>query len=208
VLRRLALAATLCCLASTVWVAPAWALNVDGKLGIGLEETLTGMHARIGRTLSTNRAALPDVLASGLAIRGFVGDWGIEGIVGGGWHSPEGKPNEGSLFGAVGVLYQALRSPHVNLGAGVRLLGGLARVNQTTTTGSVQTAWRYGFAGEIPLRAEYFFSSAFSISASVGVVVAFNGADGNPLTGNTNSTDVAIAYADFSGGVGFTYYFR
>ena len=92
--------------------------------------------------------------------------------------------------------------------AGIRLLGGLARVNDKTVSGGVQPVWRHGFAGEIPLRAEYFFSSAFSISGAVGVVVAFNGSDRNPLTGSVNSTDVALAYADFSGGVGFTYYFR
>ena len=47
-----------------------------------------------------------------------------------------------------------------------------------------------------------------AISGAVGVIVALNSAEGNPLTGDVNSTDVSLAYADFSGGVGFTYYFR
>ena len=88
-LRRLALACLMSCLA-----APAWAMNVDGKVGIGFEESLTGMHARIGRTLRNNRGNLPDVLASGLVVRGFVGDWAIEGMVGGDFHAAEGQAKE------------------------------------------------------------------------------------------------------------------
>ena len=190
-------------------VAPAWAENVDGKLGIGFEETLTGTAAsQLGALRDSSgkitAATLPDLRPAGLALRYYIGNIGIEAIVGAGWHLPDHKAMETAGFVSLGVLYNVFRAPSVNLALGARVLTGWARLDGSS--GSAE-AMRVGVTGEIPLRVEYFFAPAFAIAGAVGPVLSFNRSRTNPLTGATNSFDVAIARGDFSGGIGFSYYF-
>ncbi len=101
--------------------------------------------------------------------------------------------------------YNVFRAPRVNLSAGLRVDTGFARA--VDDAGNA-TAFRVGAALEVPLRAVYFLSEQFSISASVGPVVAFNRSDANPLTGARNSTSLSLFSGGFSGGLGFTVWLR
>lgn len=195
-------------LACAVMSAPALAHNVDGKLGIGFEETLTSIGSRQwfgsqGASASLSTRPVPDIPASGLAVRRYFGNLGIEGVVGLVSHWPSGHPAEVATFLSVGALYNVVRAPSVNLAIGVRLMGSLARSNDEGVAG----AWRYGMAAEIPIRVEYFFSPNFAIAGAVGPTLAVNSSGRNPLTGSSGSLDLALTHGDFSGGVGFSYYF-
>lgn len=200
----------LACLASTLTAVSANAMNVDGKFGIGFEETLTSVGVRQSRDLAGTATALPDMDASGLAARWYLGNLGLEAIVGAGLHRPR-QPATGSadteytMLLSAGAFYNVYRAPSVNLAIGGRLLNGWSRRNDQS---GQATAWRYGLALELPLRVEYFFSPAFAIGAAVGPVLTWNFAAGNPLTGVANSFDISLTRGDFSGGLGFTYYFN
>ncbi len=182
------------------------AMNVDGKLGVGFEETLTGIGVRQAQSVDDHASGgtpLPDMSASGLAFRYYTGNLGFEVILGAALHHPTGHDFEYSLLISPAVFYNVFRAPTVNLSLGARFLNGWSQFNDAQ--GNAANG-RYGFAVEIPLRAEYFFAGAFAISGAVGPVIIHNGARGNPLTGNANSTDVSLTRGGFSGGVGFTYY--
>ena len=198
---------TMCMLVTLGWLGVALGHDVDGKLGVGYEDTLTNIGMRQAFQLrdSNNNAPdrrLPDAPASGLAVRRYIGNFGIEGIVGIGAHLPDGAPAEWGGFLSVGGSYNFVRAPQVNLGLGVRVLVGLARTNVGVEAGPV----RFGLALEAPLRVEYFFNQQFAIAGAVGPTLSLNGDRLNPLTGQKGSIDVALSRGEFSGGVGFTYY--
>ncbi|MBI5610328.1 MAG: hypothetical protein HY902_15735 [Deltaproteobacteria bacterium] len=203
---RRVVAATLGGLALLV-PAAAQAHNVDGKVGVGYEETLLGLGARqffpiddgSGNLLSH---ALPDVRAAGLSGRWYVGAVGLEAVLGFDMRSPSGVPNEYGGFLSVGALWNVARAPSVNLAVGLRAVSALARTNTVGVAGPV----RFGFGLELPIRVEYFFSPNFAIAGAVGPTLAINSANGNPLTGNRNSYEFALTRGDFGGGIGFTYY--
>ncbi len=197
-------------LACTALLAlPAYAANVDGKAGIGFEETLTSVGLR--QTLSGG-TDMPDVRPSGLAGRYWIGNVGLEAIFGASLKFGDTFGHSGFL--AIGTHYAAFRAPDVNLTIGVRGIFAWANVNQDDR----DLGSRYGFAVEVPIRVEYFFTSAFAIAAAVGPVLHFpspwrtdrTGVAApvrNPLTTNTSSWELALTRGEFSGGLGFTYYF-
>jgi hypothetical protein len=190
-------------------LAPAtvFAHNVDGKVGIGYEETLLGLGARqyfpiddgTGNLLSHS---LPDVRAAGLSGRWYVGTVGLEAVVGFDTRNAASGPNEYGGFLSLGALWNVARAPSVNLAIGVRAVTGMAR----TAPGGVAGPVRFGFGFEVPIRVEYFFSPNFAIAGAVGPTLAINSANGNPLTGNKSSYEFSLTRGDFGGGVGFTYY--
>jgi len=186
---------------------PALAHDVDGKLGVGFEDTLTNIGIRQSfpvRDLAGGLVAgpIPDVRAAGVAVRRYVGNFGVEGIAGLSVHLPSKKPTEFGAFASLGGLYNVVRSPQVNLAIGARVLIGVARTNGDSAAGPV----RVGVALEAPLRVEYFFNNSFAIAGAVGPVAALNGSDANPLTGQSDSVGLSLSRGEFSGGIGFTYY--
>ncbi len=193
----------------TCFAAPAWAANVDGKAGIGFEETLTSVGLR--QTLAGG-LDVPDVRPSGLSGRYWVGNVGLEAIFGASLQFGDRLGHAGFL--GIGTHYAAFRAPDVNLTVGLRGIFAWANTNQDDhDLGS-----RYGFALEVPIRVEYFFTSAFAIAAAVGPVLHFPSpwrtdrsgtsvAVRNPLTTGVSSWDLALTRGEFSGGLGFTYYF-
>lgn len=197
----------LACGVALAWTTPVRAHDVDGKWGIGFEETLTAVGSRqiipITDGLSgTTTAAQPDIRASGLCGRWWFGNVGVEAVFGFALHMPaEGDAEFGSFLSA-GLLYSVVRAPQVNLTIGLRALGGVGRTNAS----NVSTGTRLGMAFEIPIRAEYFFNPQFAIAGAFGPTLAYNGDRSNPLTGGSSSVDLAIARGDFGGGLGFTYY--
>ena len=188
---------------------PAFATNMDGKAGIGFEETLTAVSLR--QALSGNTDT-PDVRPGGLAGRYWIGNLGLEAILGASLKFGDTFGHSGFLV--IGTHYAAFRASDVNLTIGVRGIFAWAKINQDDhDLGS-----RYGFAIEVPLRVEYFFTSAFAIGAAVGPVVHFpspwrvdrTGIAApvrNPLTTNVSTWNVMLSSGEFSGGLGFTYYF-
>ncbi len=186
----------------------AYAMNVDGKFGIGFEETLIGVGVRQGSLIagssSGNTAALP---ASGMAFRYHFGNIGIEAIVGASMRSTLGGTGDlqYTALASGGLFYNAVRAPSVNLAIGARLVNGWARQNDSH---GLAQGTRYGMGAEIPLRVEYFFSPAFAIGAAVGITMVWSGNSANPLTGSSKSFDLTLTRGDFSGGLGFTYYFQ
>jgi hypothetical protein len=138
-----------------------------------------------------------------------VGNLGLELITGGGLHFPDGERTQAAAFASVGVLYNLFRAPSVNLAVGLRGLVGWARLTCPTTDDDQKTCanGRFGIAFEAPLRVEYFFAPSFSVAGAVGPVVGLNEPDGNPLTGERNSRSVSLTRGEFSGGLGFSYYF-
>ena len=197
-------------LTSLLWVAPARAAAVDGKFGIGFEDTLTSVGLR--QTLFANGDA-PDVRPGGLSARYWIGNVALEGVVGASLKFGDRVGHAG--FVAMGAHYAAFRAPNVNLSIGARGLFAWAN----TTAEDAELGSRFGFAVEVPLRVEYFLTPAFAVAAAVGPVLHFPSpwrADKtgtsvpirNPLTTGTSSWDLALTRGEFSGGLGFTYYFQ
>lgn len=201
-------AAWLCGLGVSALALPAQAHNVDGKFGLGFEETLTSIGSRQwfgsqGASATLNSRPVPDLPASGLALRRYVGNFAIEGVIGLVAHKPSDQPVEFGSFLSAGVLFNIVRAPSVNLAVGLRLLGAAARSNDAGVAGP----WRFGFAAELPIRVEYFFSPNFAVAGAVGPTIAVNSSGRNPLTGSSASLDLGLTHGDYSGGVGFSYYF-
>ena len=200
----------------------AVAHDVDGKLGIGFEDTLTNIGVRQAFALrdvnnTLQQGHMPDIRASGLAVRRYVGNVGLEAIVGFGVHlgqSPDppvtvpetprapNPPAEWGTFLSIGGSYNVVRAPQVNLAVGLRVLAGLARTNNGQDSGPV----RFGIALEAPIRIEYFFNQQFAIAGAVGPTLGLRSDQANPLTGEKGAIDIALARGEFSGGIGFTYY--
>jgi hypothetical protein len=150
--------------------------------------------------------ARPDIRPAGLGIWGWLGDLGLEAVLGGNLVLGEGVPADYAGFVTLGVHYNVFRAPTVNLSAGVRLdLGFSRRVDPQTNTTEDS---RFGVALEVPLRAIYFLSEQFSISGSVGPVLALPGGGVNPLTGGATATEFSLFRGGFSGGLGFTVWLR
>jgi hypothetical protein len=192
-----ALVGTVLVAATLLVPAAAAAYSIDGKLGLGFEETLTAVD-----TAQTGDSA-PDVTASGITLAYYIGHLGIEFITGGQMRI-SAEPLEWSGFVSLGVHYNVFHSPSVNFSIGARGLGGVARA---VIDGDPQ-APRFGTAIELPMRVTYFLSSAFAFSAGVGPVFAVNGAKANPLTGRTDSVDVRLFRGGFRGGLGFLVFFE
>ena len=178
----------------------ASAYSVDGKIGLGFEETLVSLG---NGTFSVD--AIPDVRAAGLGVWGWTGDIGWEAIVGMRALLLPNLPADVAGFVTIGGHYNVFRSPRVNLSTGLRIDTGFARtVDGNGTAGP----FRVGFGFELPLRAVYFLSDQFSISGTVGPVLVINGSKANPFTGATNSTDISLFRGGFGGGIGFTVWLR
>lgn len=189
---------------------PVHAANVDGKGGIGFEDTLTGVGLR--QSLF-NVGDAPDVRPAGLAARYWIGNVGLETIFGASLKFGQQLGHAG--FWSLGAHYAMFRAPNVNLSVGAR--GIFAWANTTDDDHALGS--RYGFALEIPIRVEYFLSANFAIAAAIGPVLHFPSpwradktgipiAVRNPLTAETSTWDVALTRGEFSGGLGFTYYFN
>jgi hypothetical protein len=178
----------------------ARAYSVDGKLGVGFEQTLTALDDG-----GADAVALPDLRASGFGVWGWIGNVGWEAVVGARAAVISGKPLDLAGFIAVGGHYNVFRAPRVNLSLGARALLGMAR--SVSAAGEAEAA-RLGAAFELPLRVVYFFADQFSIQASVGPTLAINGDRANPLTGQVRSTSLSLFRGGFSGGLGFTVWLR
>lgn len=179
----LATVATMTLLATT-----ASAKDVDGKFGLGYDQSLGGV--------------------SGLTARYWIGDIGIQGILGVDFVKPDqGDSRMAFLFG-LGAIYNFAKSEHANLGVGLNIDLGFAN---KAAMGGADSSFQFNVA--IPLRAEYFFSDAFAVNVATGLTVAIIPKKGQVLKDAQNSAaapkDLGIRFGAGSlfGSAGFSYYF-
>ncbi len=201
-LGRSAIGSAALCASLALAMAPddAHAYAMDGKLGIGFEETLIALDG------GARPAGLsPDIRASGLGMWGWINDFGWEFLVGMHLRTAPDKAMSWAAFASLGGHFAVFRSPRVNLTTGLRVTLGLARADDGA---KADPATRAGFAIEAPLRALYFFSDQFSIVGSLGPVLAINGDARSPLTGSTTSNEFTLFRGGFGGGVGFCVWLR
>lgn len=178
----LATVATMTLLATT-----ASAKDTDGKFGLGYDKTMGGV--------------------SGLKAIYWIGDIGIQGILGVDFVKPDAGDSKMAFLFGLGAIYNFAKSEHANLGVGLNVDLGFGNKGYMGGDSSFQ------FNIAIPLRAEYFFSDAFAINLATGLTVAIIPKKGQVLkdaqTGAANAKDMGIRFGsgNLFGAAGFTYYF-
>ena len=180
----------------------AQAKDLPGRLGLGLEQSLSGV--------------------SGLTVRYWAGErLGVHATLGGGLAAGLGENQDevGSSIGlSAGLIYNVARSLHANLGFGVKAAMGLrneAMRNAGTAPGDeARTGDDFQFNVELPIVIEYFMSESFSVSVSSGFLIAFIPEDGAVLTpkghggGSIPKTiGVGIGAGSITGSLGAVFYF-
>ncbi|MBL6976073.1 MAG: hypothetical protein ISR64_10105 [Deltaproteobacteria bacterium] len=199
----------------TVLSLPANARDMNGKFGLGFDQTLAGV--------------------SGISAKYWIGDFGIRGVLGLDFIVPRSGGTRMSMNFALGVIYNFARTEAANLGIGV--MADLGYNNGAATGGGSSIQVNV----EVPLTAEIFITDHFSFHISVGLAVAIipsggsalgdarpkNDSQGNPIadaSGNVTSYEgditatgeaagdndkVGIHFGNGSlfGNMGFTYYF-
>ena len=195
-LTRMAIAGIL---AAALASGAARAKDLNGKVGVGLEQSLGGV--------------------SGLTVRYWpLAEFGIAGTIGAEILVPPSNAgrNVGTrIVASLGGLYNFPRSTHANLGAGLRLAVGFnskdfeAAVNDSGEA----SADKVQFIIEIPLAVEFFLSDNFSITFSTGILISIVPDTGHTLEpaghGNTNmpSVDIGIGTGSVAATLGIVYYF-
>ena len=164
-----------------LWAPGASAKDVGGRLGFGVEHSISGITGATVRYWFS-----PDFGATASA------GVDVAGIV-------KGQNPKTTFDGSLTALYRVVGSVHANLGIGLRLAVGYqsreaALVDDETATGGVTR-----FRIEIPVVLEFFLSDHFSISAGTGAGVAFRL--------DQPEVDVNVASASISGTFGIVYYF-
>ncbi len=178
----LATVATMTLLATT-----ASAKDTDGKFGLGYDQSLGGV--------------------SGLTARYWIGDIGIQGILGVDFVKPDAGDSKMAFLFGLGAIYNFAKSEHANLGVGLNIDLGYANKGYMKGDASFQ------FNVAIPLRFEYFFSDAFAINLATGLTVAIIPEKGRVLGDAQNiasdKKDLGFRFGAGSlfGNAGFTYYF-
>lgn len=170
-----------------LWAPSGAAKDLNGRLGVGVEHSLSGVS---GATLRYWPAA-----AIGL---GFAIGADVVGIA-------QGKDPATQVDGAITLLYNPpfARSLHANLGLGLRVAASFSSVPVTTLaddgTEITSVDSRTGLRIEIPIVLEFFLSDNLSISAGTGAGVAFRL--------DAPDVQVNVATASISATFGMVYYF-
>ena len=189
-------------LTSLLLTERAEAKNLQGHLGLGLEQSISGI--------------------SGMTVRYWSGDRvGIHATLGGGLSAGVGENQDqvGSSLGlSAGMVYNVARSLHANLGVGVR--AAIAMRNEalrnalSSSTGDTREGDDLQFNIELPIVIEYFLSESFSVSVSTGILLAFIPAEGAVVTPKGNGGEsvpktigVGIGAGSITGSLGAVYYF-
>jgi hypothetical protein len=125
------------------------AKDLNGRLGIGLEQSLGGV--------------------SGLTVRYWPwARFGINGIIGADIITENGGDlQDTTLTASVGFVYNIARSLHANLGLGAKVGLGFQNLPGRTPESVIQINI------EIPLSFEFFLSDSFSLGLAAGVLLSF-----------------------------------
>jgi hypothetical protein len=180
----------------------AHAKDLEGRLGLGIEQSIGGV--------------------SGLTLRYWPSvRLGVQATVGGSFANGLGEDESevGALMGAsVGILYNVSRALHANLGLGLRAAVGMRteamRNAGVPAGGELRSGDDVQVSLELPIVIEYFLSESFSVSVATGFLVVFVPSDGPVLTpkghgGSTtpDTTGFAIGAGSITGSLGAVYYF-
>ncbi|MCB9729476.1 MAG: hypothetical protein H6746_13475 [Deltaproteobacteria bacterium] len=184
----------LCC----VGPAPAQAKDMNGKLGVGLEQSLGGV--------------------TGLAIRYWPGAaFGIMGVLGVDIVSVKEEDRRGlatTFTGSVGFAYNFARSLHANLSAGARLALGYESERAARLEDPARTSGILQVIIEVPVALEFFLSDNFSVGVATGLMFVFVPKDGAALDGEGHgstkiprSIGIGIGSGAITGTLSAVYYF-
>ncbi len=163
----------------------AWARDLNGKLGVGVRQTLNG--------------------PAGDAVTGFAADYWTGFLQVGFIASvdvvaPQARASRTALGLALHVLYAVARTPYANLMVGGRFGTALREGGQSRT--------RALYFAEVPLEVEAYLGDHFAVLGHVGLTVAWAPQADAPLWPAGAGSGVALVLGGaFGGGVGFEYYF-
>ena len=223
--RRLGIAAACLLFSTLVATGPGAAKDLNGKVGLGLVQSISGITALSVRYWP-------------LAKLGITATVGVDLIYALEDPANNSPPYGVQIQGSVGFLYNLAQSEHANLGTGLRLSftqsienydalsegapeasSGPARAG-ATDPGDTQDddigeedegLDLPGFAIEIPLVAEFFLSDNFSISVATGISILFDNdlrADSAQETGDPiKGFQIGVGTAGISGTLTILYCF-
>lgn len=158
----------------------ASAKDVDGKFGVGFSQSISG--------------------TSGLGLNYWVGNFKIGGGLGVDMFLPKDGDGTTNLGFHLHGLYAIARAQNVNLNLGLRVNLWYA------DPGAADSITTFGV--EIPIEVEYWFDDHFSITGHTGIIFDIIGDKGDASgKGRGEGSAIGIGNGDFSGGVGFNFYF-
>jgi hypothetical protein len=193
-----------------VWSTPAIAKDMNGKLGIGVTQTLGGV--------------------TGIGVRYWPSKrFSLEVTVGVSLIDKDNVRSSTAVYASTGVFYAFILKRHANLSVGLRgNLGfrstprenvpdvsvGDAIDNETSVSALEAIEEQLQVNLEIPLLVEYFFSDSFSVNLAVGLVLVIVPDEGgllevNGVGGTSKSGEIGfgIGAGGVFGSAGFTFYF-
>lgn len=134
---------------------PCGAKDLQGRLAVGVEQTLAGTSGVAVRYFLTEGLGLTSTVGLDLA---FVDD--VDAVATG-------------FTGSVGLLAHFARSLHAHLAFGARATVGWRNLASRQLADPDATASDLQLALEFPLALEFFLSDHFSVSAATGVLITF-----------------------------------
>ncbi len=172
----------------------ALAREMDGRFGVGLEQTLGG--------------------AGGLAIRYFTGPTlAIAGTLGVDMTIVDGDVSAG-VTSSLGAHFQLARSEHAHLSVGLRATLGYRSLDAFRLIDPTATDSDLHVAIEIPLGLEVWLADNLSVGAATGVLVNIVPSGGSQLSGDgpgttapAGSIGVGLGAGSLTGTLSMLYYF-
>ncbi|MCC6621597.1 MAG: hypothetical protein IT385_10110 [Deltaproteobacteria bacterium] len=162
-------------LAAALLAAPAGAAarNMDGRFGIGLEQSLGGASGLALRYFTSETICLAATLGVDIAVV----DKGDENDVSAG------------VVGSAGVAFQLARGQHAHFSVGLRLAIGYRSLDALRLLDPEATASDVHVALELPLGLEVWLADNFSVGVATGVLVNFVPDGGAQLDGDGAGTN-------------------
>ena len=180
-------------------ITPAFARDMNGKFGLGLEASTGGV--------------------SGLQFSYFINVVKLELTLGSNIFIPEKGDTAFGFYSTPGLIAELVQAPNANLGVGLKANLGYRNKAAQGNGYSVFEA-----SIEVPIEGEYFLSNHFGIHFSVGFLFdivpkggrAMNPMESSKLNGGKSSDGsssdkkgfgIYLGAGSFSGSAGFTFYF-
>lgn len=138
-------------LAALAPAAPVHAREMDGRLGIGLEQSLGGVSGIALRYFTSEKLAVAATLGVDIAI--------VSGDVSAG------------VAASAGFAFQLARSEHAHLSVGARLALGYRSLDAFQIIDPTATESDLHIAIELPIGLELWLADNLSVGASTGVLV-------------------------------------
>lgn len=179
----------------SIGTSQAEAKNMNGKFGVGFQQTLLGVQG-----LSFAYWATPRLLT--------------RVVIGAGFTLDKENSNTTNLETALGVKYVLVSTKYANLSVGARAdlawASSLSGEGDATGGGSNVTQWGV----EVPLEVEFWFSDSISVNLATGATFTMVPSEGPLLTpsgiGGVSSPDykgIGLGAGTLFGNAGFTFYF-